>query len=165
MGRGARRSYSPGGRSPALQGVSVLGPQEAPRAGGFCAGLSAAPGQAKGPIVPPAAGPFAVTWQELVVSLEAAVLLMPLHLLIVHAFRLAQPPPPPADPPLSQPVATVPSKQSPTITHIQQVRTQERPEQEGPFLGAERPASGSRPPPSCVCPVGEGCQAPGLPRS
>ncbi|XP_053126330.1 polycystic kidney disease protein 1-like 3 isoform X3 [Hemicordylus capensis] len=46
-------------------------------------------------------GPFLVTWQELVVSVEASALLLPLHLLVVSLFQLLQPPallplPPPA---------------------------------------------------------------------
>ncbi|KAL8195161.1 UNVERIFIED_CONTAM: hypothetical protein K2H54_047344 [Gekko kuhli] len=81
-------------------------------------------------------GPFAVvTWQELVVSLEATVILLPLHLLIVNIFRWVQPPaleppPPPApaapvavDPQLPQP-ETVPSKQLPAITPLQQELTE-----------------------------------------
>ncbi|XP_077166491.1 polycystin-1-like protein 3 isoform X9 [Paroedura picta] len=80
---------------------------------------------------PQPAGPLAiVTWQDLVVSLEAAFLLIPLHLLIVHTFRLAQPPaltllprlppPPPPVPPQHPELATWPSRQPTTITHIQQ---------------------------------------------
>ncbi|XP_077166484.1 polycystin-1-like protein 3 isoform X3 [Paroedura picta] len=79
----------------------------------------------------PQPGPLAiVTWQDLVVSLEAAFLLIPLHLLIVHTFRLAQPPaltllprlppPPPPVPPQHPELATWPSRQPTTITHIQQ---------------------------------------------
>ncbi|XP_048371286.1 polycystic kidney disease protein 1-like 3 [Sphaerodactylus townsendi] len=73
-------------------------------------------------------GPFVVTWRDMVVSLQAAVLLMPFHLLIVHIFRLVRPPalqllPPPVDPRLSHP-ATVPSRPLPTTLSIQQELTE-----------------------------------------
>nr|XP_056718403.1 polycystic kidney disease protein 1-like 3 [Euleptes europaea] len=81
----------------------------------------------KGPVEEePQPGPFAVTWRDLVVSLQAAVLLMPLQLLIVHIFQLVPPPalePPPVGP-QPPPPAAVPSKQLPTITFIQQELTE-----------------------------------------
>ncbi|XP_060109861.1 LOW QUALITY PROTEIN: polycystin-1-like protein 3 [Heteronotia binoei] len=76
----------------------------------------------------PPRGPFLVTWRELMVSLEAAVLLLPLHLLIVHIFRWAQPPAPQLPPPLpgSQlpPPARGPSQLLPSVTLIQQELTE-----------------------------------------
>lgn len=71
-----------------------------------------------------------MTWQELVVSVQAAILLTPLHLLVVHIFRLVQPPAvepaaPRGDTP-SLPLGRVPSAQRPSITGIQQVRAASR---------------------------------------
>ncbi|XP_054856260.1 polycystic kidney disease protein 1-like 3 [Eublepharis macularius] len=80
----------------------------------------------------PEPGPFVVTWQEVVVSVEAALLLMPLHLLIVHISQVVQPPaqeppPPPPPPPvgtaLPQPERTL-SQHLPTMTPIRQLLTE-----------------------------------------
>ncbi|XP_015283694.1 PREDICTED: polycystic kidney disease protein 1-like 3 [Gekko japonicus] len=107
--------------------------EEEEQARGSCAaGLSAAPSRALRGLCPLLAGPLVVvTWQELVVSLEAAVILLPLHLLILHIFRWVQPPaleppPPPPPPPAVDPQLPQlePSKQLPTITPLQQELTE-----------------------------------------
>ncbi|XP_044284043.1 polycystic kidney disease protein 1-like 3 [Varanus komodoensis] len=74
---------------------------------------------------PKPAGPFAVTWQQLVVSAEAAVLLLPVHLLITRLFQLGQLPdsgPPPRRTHDAQPV--VPPRQTPLLAHLKQELTE-----------------------------------------
>ncbi|XP_077787790.1 polycystin-1-like protein 3 isoform X2 [Podarcis muralis] len=69
----------------------------------------------------PEAGPFMVTWHELLVSVETAIFLMPVSLLISHIFQLVQPPapkPPAASPELLQTV--MPPKQVMPLTRVKQ---------------------------------------------
>ncbi|CAI5782253.1 kidney disease 1-like 3 [Podarcis lilfordi] len=69
----------------------------------------------------PEAGPFMVTWHELLLSVETAIFLMPVSLLISHIFQLVQPPapkPPAASPELLQTV--MPPKQVMPITRVKQ---------------------------------------------
>ncbi|KAH0619745.1 hypothetical protein JD844_000691 [Phrynosoma platyrhinos] len=72
----------------------------------------------------PEAGPFVVTWRELVVSMEAAVLMLPVHLLVVHVFQLVQSSPeaPHVPPPTSTEALhpPLPSPQAAPLTHLQQ---------------------------------------------
>lgn len=85
-----------------------------------------------------------MTWQELVVSVEAAVLLLPVHLLIVHAFRLIQPSVPLEPPPAAAKglPTSGPSKPAPAVAHIQQVRLPEQLEPPGlPLNPAQHEAS------------------------
>ncbi|XP_066494036.1 polycystin-1-like protein 3 [Tiliqua scincoides] len=71
-------------------------------------------------------GSFVVTWQDLVVSMEAAVLLLPIHLLTVHAFRLIHPPVPLKPPPAKTeclPTSTPPRSVA-MVARIQQELTE-----------------------------------------
>ncbi|XP_042293729.1 polycystic kidney disease protein 1-like 3 [Sceloporus undulatus] len=72
----------------------------------------------------PEAGPFVVTWRELVVSMQAAVLMLPVHLLVVRVFQLVQSPPgaPLVPPPASTEILhpPPPSSQATPLTHLQE---------------------------------------------
>ncbi|XP_060132445.1 polycystin-1-like protein 3 [Zootoca vivipara] len=69
----------------------------------------------------PEAGPFMVTWHELLVSVETAIFLMPVNLLISHIFQLVQPPAPKPPPASTEFLQTVmPPKQVTPITRVKQ---------------------------------------------
>ncbi|XP_053257890.1 LOW QUALITY PROTEIN: polycystic kidney disease protein 1-like 3 [Podarcis raffonei] len=69
----------------------------------------------------PEAGPFMVTWHELLVSVETAIFLMPVSLLISHIFQLVQPPAPKPPAASSELLQTVmPPKQVMPITQVKQ---------------------------------------------
>ncbi|KAJ7311801.1 hypothetical protein JRQ81_006110 [Phrynocephalus forsythii] len=70
---------------------------------------------------PETGSPFMVTWQELVVSVEATLLLFPLQLLIVHLFQMVHSPAPEPSPATARPPQPVVLHKSVTpITHVQQ---------------------------------------------
>nr|XP_060644255.1 polycystin-1-like protein 3 [Anolis sagrei ordinatus] len=70
---------------------------------------------------PPEAGPFVVTWKELMVSVQVAVLMVPVNLIVVHIFKLVHPTLGPQRPPSTRPPCPpLPPSPVDPLTHLQQ---------------------------------------------
>uniref|UniRef100_H9GDF0 Polycystin 1 like 3, transient receptor potential channel interacting n=1 Tax=Anolis carolinensis TaxID=28377 RepID=H9GDF0_ANOCA len=67
------------------------------------------------------AEPFVVTWKELMVSAQVAVLMVPVNLMVVHVFKLVHSPLGPQHPPSTRPPCPpLPASPVDPLTHLQQ---------------------------------------------
>ncbi|XP_062817920.1 polycystin-1-like protein 2 [Anolis carolinensis] len=75
------------------------------------------------PLTPPpwSTEPFVVTWKELMVSAQVAVLMVPVNLMVVHVFKLVHSPLGPQHPPSTRPPCPpLPASPVDPLTHLQQ---------------------------------------------